>query len=205
VWDLGEAAGGAGPVRQVGFYQARPLAIIHNVHTLGNLVFVAYYTAGLRIVDVTEPRLPVEVAYAETSSQSGEIFAGAWGVFPYTSSDLVYVSDMQTGLWVLRFDGRVAPPPTGLVVEVEADRGVLVERMVYRLRWDPHPEAAGYLVYRAAGGGMLARVTDTPVADTSFVESGPVEEEGREYSVTAVLSDGTESRPAPILRVGGGS
>jgi hypothetical protein len=106
---------------------------------------------------------------------------------------------------VVRFDGRVAPPPTGLVVEVELDRGVLVERAVYRLRWDPHPQATGYFVYRTAAGGMLARVTETPVADTSFLESGPAEEEGREYSVTAVLPDGTESRPTPILRVGGGS
>jgi hypothetical protein len=204
VWDLGAAGGGSGPIRQVGRYAAPEPAVIHNVHTLGNLVYVAYYTAGLRIVDVSEPRLPVEVAYADTSPLVGAGFAGAWGVFPYTGLSHVYVSDMQTGTWVVDFDGEIAERPAGFVAEATEDRAALSARTVYELRWDSHPRAAAYQVYRSDADGVLARAARLGPGQTAFREVGPPGER-RSYAVTAILADGTESRPTPILTVGGGS
>lgn len=202
VFDLGEAGGGAGPVRQVGRFVSRERAVIHNVHTAGNLVYIAYYTAGLRIVDVSEPRLPVEVAYADTSPFSTAELEGAWGVFPYTERPWVYVSDMTTGLWTIAFDGRIAAAPTGFTARATTVRAALIARTVFELSWDPHPRAAGYQVYRSDAEGILERAGTTGAATTRFVEDG---EPGvaRSYAVTAVLPDGTESRPTPILEVGG--
>lgn len=202
VWDLGEAAGGVGPVRQVGRFVSTEPAIIHNVHTLGDLVYIAYYSAGLRIVDVSEPRLPVEVAFADTSPARTQDFQGAWGTFPYTGRSYVYVSDRSTGLWIVDFDGRIAPAPTGLTARATRDRGALVARTVVELSWDRHPAAAGYQVYRSDAAGILARAATTGPGVTSLVESFELAGE-LSYAVTAVLPDGTESRPSPIVTLRG--
>ena len=203
VFDLGDAGGGVGPVRQVGRFVSSEPAVIHNVHTLGNLVYIAYYTAGLRIVDVSEPRLPVEVAFADTSPLTTQNFQGAWGVFPYTGRSTAYVSDRSTGLWIVDFNGQIAPAPTGFTARATLDRGALVARTVVELSWDRHPAAAGYRIYRSDAEGILARAGDTGPAASRFVESlEPVDEVS--YAVTAVLPDGTESRPTPILTVRGG-
>jgi hypothetical protein len=202
VWDLGEAGGGVGPVRQVGRFLSSVPAVIHNVHTLGDLVYIAYYTAGLRIVDVSEPRLPVEVAYADTSPFDTQNFQGAWGVFPYTGRSTAYVSDRQTGLWIVDFTGQIAPAPTGLAARATLDRGALVARIVVELSWDRHPGAAGYRIYRSDADGILARAATTAPEATRFVESFEVVADVS-YAVTAVLPDGTESRPTPIVTVRG--
>jgi hypothetical protein len=202
VWDLGGAGGGVGPVRQVGRFLSSVPAVIHNVHTLGDLVYIAYYTAGLRIVDVSEPRLPVEVAYADTSPLSSQNFQGAWGVFPYTGRSYSYVSDRQTGLWIVDFTGQIAPAPTGLTAQATLDRGALVARTVVELAWNRHPGAAGYRIYRSDAEGILARAAVTGPAVTGFVETFEVVGDVS-YAVTAVLPDGTESRPTPILTVRG--
>lgn len=202
VWDLGEAGGGAGPVRQVARFLSREPAIIHNVHTLGDLVYIAYYTAGLRIVDVSEPRLPVEVAFADTSPFTTLDFQGAWGVFPYTGRSHVYVSDRTTGLWVVDFDGRIAAAPTGFAARATLDRGALVARTVVELGWERHPRAAAYRIYRSDADGILTPIATVGSADTRFVESlEPVGEVS--YALTAVLPDGTESRPSPIVSLRG--
>jgi choice-of-anchor B domain-containing protein len=203
VWDLGDAGGGVGPVRQVGRFVSTEPAVIHNVHTLGSLVYIAYYSAGLRIADVSEPRLPVEVAFADTSPARTQDFQGAWGVFPYTGSSTVYVSDRSTGLWIVDFNGQIASAPTGFAARATLDRGALVARTVVELSWDRHPAAAGYRIYRADAQGILTPAGTVGSEASRFVESlEPLD--ALEYAVTAVLPDGTESRPTPIVTVRGG-
>ncbi len=199
VWDLGEVGGGQGPVRQIGRFVASQPAIIHNVFVKDELVYASYYTAGLRIIDVSTPRLPVEVAIVDTFPGGGNVFDGVWGVFPADEGGIVYLTDVVTGLWVLRFDGRIADAPTGLTGSAVLERSALFARNVYELSWSPHPQAVGYNIYRAQPDQPFTRVADSPQLSTRFLESGPAE--AREYAVTAVLVDRTESRPTPILRL----
>lgn len=105
----------------------------------------------------------------------------------------------STGAVVEDFRIGAADPPEDFTATVTEDRGALVARAVYRLRWDPHPLAVGYFVYRTRDGGPLSRVTTGPVAGTGFVETGPLGEQGRGYAVTAVLDDGGESRRTAIV------
>lgn len=84
-------------------WTANPGAIIHNVHILGNLAYIAYYTEGMRVVDITNPAAPVEVGYYDTWPGLSGGFNGCWEAYPYAASGNVYLSDISTGLYVVRF------------------------------------------------------------------------------------------------------
>src|SRR5262245_54380351 len=94
--------------QQSGAYKSEeaPNAIPHNVFVDDHdLAYISHYTAGVRVVDVSDPTDPVEVAFFDTVPQhDGPIFDGCWGVFPFfpNSPELVVASDMGTGLYVLR-------------------------------------------------------------------------------------------------------
>lgn len=91
-------------IRQVASYTPNSAAIIHNVYVRGDLAFISFYTEGLRILDITAPENPVEVGYYDTFPGASGGFNGAWGAYPYTPSGRIYVSDIQSGLFVVEFD-----------------------------------------------------------------------------------------------------
>ncbi len=88
-------------LRQVGAYSVAN-AVVHNVHVKFNHAYLSYYTAGVRVLDLTNPARPREVGAYDTSSLGGSSFSGCWGVYPYAPSGLIYASDTATGLFVLR-------------------------------------------------------------------------------------------------------
>lgn len=85
----------------------------HSVHQLvldGGLEFVSSYSDGLRIVDVSDPATPTEIAsfvppavpdpqHHFLGQGRGADFAMVWGVD--VVDGLVYLSDMHTGLWIV--------------------------------------------------------------------------------------------------------
>lgn len=97
-------------------------ASIHNVFVKGNFLYIAYYGDGFRVLDVSNPANPIEVAFYDTypgPRKSGDhpVFHGAWGVYPYFPSGKVAVSDMNTGLYVLTVNEK----PGGSVVGIVRD------------------------------------------------------------------------------------
>ena len=56
-------------------------------------------------MDFSDPAAVVEVGSYDTYPQ-GESpnFNGAWGVYPFTQNGMIFVSDIQTGLYVLQFE-----------------------------------------------------------------------------------------------------
>jgi choice-of-anchor B domain-containing protein len=78
-------------------------SIVHNVEIYNNLALVAHYSAGVRILDITNPAAPQEIAWYDTypSSNIGD-YVGCWGVFMFPSSGKIIASDRQTGLYVLK-------------------------------------------------------------------------------------------------------
>jgi choice-of-anchor B domain-containing protein len=85
-------------------YEAATTTIDHNLYVLGNRVFQANYSAGLRVLefgDLANQEIS-EVAFFDTVPQSGAgAFDGAWSVYPYLSSGNIIVSDGINGLFVL--------------------------------------------------------------------------------------------------------
>ena len=86
-------------------------AAVHNCYVRGGRLYVAHYTEGLRVFDVSDPHRPVETAWLDTFRQPGTGYRGAWTAYPYLASGKVIVSDMQTGLWVVTLDQPVDAAP----------------------------------------------------------------------------------------------
>jgi hypothetical protein len=77
-------------------------AIVHNVEIYGNYALIAHYTAGVRLVDISNPSSPNEVAWYDTyPSSNTNNFNGCWGVYMFPSGKIIG-SDRNTGLYVLK-------------------------------------------------------------------------------------------------------
>ncbi len=85
-------------------YEAATASIDHNLYVLGNRVFQANYTSGLRVLefgDLANSEL-AEIAFFDTFPVSNATdFDGAWSVYPYLPSGNIIVSDITNGLFIL--------------------------------------------------------------------------------------------------------
>jgi hypothetical protein len=85
---------------------------IHNPWLVGTDVYISWYSDGVRVVDASDPTNPEEVAFfvppagqnPVKPSQRGVLSQTpqVWGVVVDEATGLVYASDMNTGLWILR-------------------------------------------------------------------------------------------------------
>jgi len=77
-------------------------AIVHNIETYGNYAVIAHYTAGIRILNISNPSNPVEVAWYDTYPSSNSTnFSGCWGVYKFSSGKIIG-SDISNGLFVIK-------------------------------------------------------------------------------------------------------
>lgn len=92
------------PVLKWNYFGLTP-AIDHNGYILGNEFYLANYRAGLRIMDISnlDTANMNEIAFFDTfpSSNSNQ-FNGAWSVYPYFSSGSIIISDIESGLFVVK-------------------------------------------------------------------------------------------------------
>ena len=86
-----------------------PQAVVHNCVVQGDRLFVAHYTEGLRVFDISAPHEPIEIAFLDTDPGLLYGFNGAWTAYPFPGSGKIIVSDLETGLWV----ATLAEPETG--------------------------------------------------------------------------------------------
>jgi hypothetical protein len=99
-------------------YLSAPSFLAHNAYLKGDYAYIAHYDDGVRVVDISEPYDINEVAYYDTYAGFG---LGCWNVYPYFESGKIVASDVETGLWVLFFEGAVGNdgldpnPPTNFV------------------------------------------------------------------------------------------
>lgn len=168
IWDLMNLGPGP-PYTPVAQYAASPLDIIHNVHGRGNYLYISHYSAGMRVVDVHNPATPVEVGWYDSYPGQSGSFNGCWGVYPYFPSGRWIGSDMQTGLYVLSFNGLAPRIRSPLLVPVNGD--TLVGGVATTFRWraatnqneDPH-----YYELHIWGPGLdtLLKTRDTSLTFT---------------------------------------
>jgi hypothetical protein len=86
--------------------------VIHNPLVVGTDVYISWYTDGVRVVDASDPRRPVEVAYFVPPAGQNPVKPAqrsvltnttqVWGVAYDAATGLVFASDMNTGLWILK-------------------------------------------------------------------------------------------------------
>lgn len=88
-------------------------AIVHNVEIYGKYALIAHYSAGVRLVDISNPSVPTEVAYYDTylPNDFGN-YEGCWGVYMFPSGKIIG-SDRSTGLYVLKTNFNISAVPEG--------------------------------------------------------------------------------------------
>ncbi|MBI3195277.1 MAG: choice-of-anchor B family protein [Ignavibacteriae bacterium] len=103
------------PSSPIATYTISPADIVHNVFVRGNYAYVAWYTAGIAVVDITNPSSPATAGFYDTSLEPSGGYDGVWAVYPYFWSGKIIAGDMQNGLFVFRFNGLAARTPVGLL------------------------------------------------------------------------------------------
>ena len=85
-------------------YEAATVSTDHNLYILGDRVFEANYSSGLRVLEFGNLALAelTEIAFFDTFPfNNATNFSGAWSVYPYLPSGTIIVSDGTNGLFVL--------------------------------------------------------------------------------------------------------
>ena len=72
----------------------------------GNMYYLANYTAGLRVLDITnisDAMNPMqEIGFFDTRPENNATsFNGAWSVYPYFPSGNIVINDIERGLFVV--------------------------------------------------------------------------------------------------------
>jgi len=91
---------------------------VHNAVIKGDRSYASWYSDGVRVVDLSDPGHPVEVAWfvpppssprqtAATAQSGRRDMPVVWGVFPWKG--MVLASDMNSGLWVFRVTEDAIP------------------------------------------------------------------------------------------------
>jgi choice-of-anchor B domain-containing protein len=108
VWDVAELDD---PVL-VAQYFADTRAIDHNMYVQGDYLYQSNLMSGLRILDISDPENPVEVAFFDTvpDDDDATAFGGSWSNYPYFPSGVIAVSSWNEGLFLLKKRERALVP-----------------------------------------------------------------------------------------------
>jgi len=80
-------------------------AIDHNGYVVGDEFFLANYTAGVRVLDISgiEEKSISEIGFFDTYPDNNNTqFDGVWSVYPFFESGKILVSDINRGLFVIK-------------------------------------------------------------------------------------------------------
>ena len=86
-------------------YLGNTLAIDHNGYTNGNNYYLANYTAGIRVLDLSQigEKSLTEIGFFDTYPENDNAaFDGVWNVYPFFISNNIIISDIDRGLFIIR-------------------------------------------------------------------------------------------------------
>lgn len=89
-------------------YLGSTAAIDHNGYIKDNIYYQANYRAGVRMIDISQigSSTFTEIGFFDSfPANDGTDFDGAWNVYPYFPSGNIIISDINSGLFVIRKSG----------------------------------------------------------------------------------------------------
>lgn len=100
-WDLRDPLA----PRKVTEFLAAPNTIAHNVMVDRNRLLVSHYTEGVQLLDIANPEQPRRLGFYDTYPGGAGGFNGAWGAYLFPGSNIIVVSDISGGLFVVEYIG----------------------------------------------------------------------------------------------------
>ncbi len=126
----------------------------HHPQVMGDLLFLAWYEAGLQVFNIADPANPVQVGAFDTYPGTSTNYNGNWGVFPFLGLDKVLLSDRARGLVIV---DASALAPTG-----DFDFDGVVDGRDFLL-WQRNPSVGNLSDWQANyGAGSLASSRAVP-------------------------------------------
>ncbi|SDG40427.1 choice-of-anchor B family protein [Psychroflexus sediminis] len=86
-------------------------AIDHNGYLNNNLFYLSNYTAGIKIIDVTNvaSQSLSEIGFFDTHPENNSTsFSGSWSNYPFFESGNILVSDIERGFFLIRKSGTLS-------------------------------------------------------------------------------------------------
>eukprot|EP00984_Skeletonema_dohrnii_P035029 scaffold34600_cov155-Skeletonema_dohrnii-CCMP3373.AAC.3 len=172
-------------------------AMPHNGHIRGGYLHVAYYEAGLRTFDISNPYEIFEVGKIETyrdPQQTGTYdsdrpiqgnYRGAWNSYVGLSSGNILVTDMFSGLFIVKANSPYPEPNAPTLSAVRNANNDVT------LTWNAVPNARAYSVERRIGGQPFAFVVIAEFLTTTSYFDNSVRDTNASYKVKAVNGEGT--------------
>ncbi|MBI1805897.1 MAG: choice-of-anchor B family protein [Ignavibacteria bacterium] len=187
---------------KVAEYQGSPTAIVHNVFVKGNLAVMSYYTAGLRVVDITDPTHPVEVGGYDTyPSGDPSSYNGAWSAYPFFPSGQIIIGDEDSGLYIVDLDYNAPnlPAPFSAYSDYQTPTSVT-------LTWtDPSTLVSGaplsnFKIHIYRDGAFIAEV-DSGVQ--TYIDGGRTQHQYYTYTLGAVVPSDSSGATSAGAYAGG--
>lgn len=104
---------------EVAQYSANLTSLVHNPYIRGDFAFISHNTEGLRVVDIADPELPVEVGFYDTWDGASGGFNGLWSACPFFPSGKIIGANRHDGLYVWEFNNTKAARIYGRVFDLE--------------------------------------------------------------------------------------
>ena len=104
-----------GNIYEVARYTANPLSLVHNPYIRGDFCYMSHNTEGLRVLDIVDPELPVEVGFYDTFDGPSGGFSGLWSACPFYPSGKIIGGNREDGLYIWTFNNTYAGRIYGLV------------------------------------------------------------------------------------------
>ncbi len=77
--------------------------LAHNAQIEGDLIYVSHYESGVSVLDISDSKCIEEVANFDTWIPSDRpVFNGTWGVYPHGKDSLVFASNFDGRLFILK-------------------------------------------------------------------------------------------------------
>jgi len=174
-------------------------SVIHNLYIIDNYAHISYYTSGYLVLDITNPLSPqIAGQYDTYPLNNGGSYNGAWGVYPFLPSGITIISDINTGLYVLRFNGSIPVELTSFTADVD-NKNV-------SLNWSTSSEKnnQGFEVQRKNEseyytiGFVEGNGTTTEISDYSFTDKN-LQSGTYHYRLKQVDFDGSSSLSEEVM------
>ena len=185
IWDIN---GDATPVL-ISEFMISGFTSIHNVYVIDNYAIISYYANGTRILDISNPYSPLEIAFYDTYNNiPARLGVGNWGVFPYLDSGNIISSDIQNGLFVLSLSPDwIVIDENSLITEDEN----LEDGINIRANIISNTEISSVLIYIGVAYENMNFNEESQLWESNFELSNEAQSGTIEYYITAVSNGGS--------------